>query len=110
MSGLSPVWWSRSRLDMTTRSAFDINDRLAKHFAEGQVFRIDHYLGKETVENLMVLRFANAIFEPLWNAKFIDNVHSRSRNPRASAPAPVTMNMRARCATWCRAICCKSSR
>jgi glucose-6-phosphate 1-dehydrogenase len=55
-------------------SAHDINDRLAKHFAEDQVFRIDHYLGKETVENLMVLRFANAIFEPLWNAKFIDNV------------------------------------
>ena len=55
-------------------SAKDINDRLAKHFVEDQVFRIDHYLGKETVENLMVLRFANAIFEPLWNAKFIDHV------------------------------------
>ncbi len=55
-------------------SAKDINDRLAKHFEEDQVFRIDHYLGKETVENLMVLRFANAIFEPLWNAKFIDHV------------------------------------
>src|SRR5271166_808506 len=55
-------------------SAHDINDRLAKHFEEDQVFRIDHYLGKETVENLMVLRFANAIFEPLWNAKFIDHV------------------------------------
>src|SRR5271163_4050805 len=55
-------------------SAKDINDRLAKHFDEDQIFRIDHYLGKETVENLMVLRFANAIFEPLWNAKFIDHV------------------------------------
>ncbi len=55
-------------------SARDINDRLARHFHEDQVFRIDHYLGKETVENLMVLRFANAIFEPLWNSKYIDNV------------------------------------
>lgn len=55
-------------------SARDINNRLSRHFHEDQVFRIDHYLGKETVENLMVLRFANAIFEPLWNSKFIDNV------------------------------------
>ena len=55
-------------------SAADINDRLARHFNEDQIFRIDHYLGKETVENLMVLRFANSIFEPLWNSKFIDNV------------------------------------
>ena len=55
-------------------SAKEINDRLGNHFHEDQVFRIDHYLGKETVENLMVLRFANAIFEPLWNSKFIDQV------------------------------------
>lgn len=43
-------------------------------FAEGQTYRIDHYLGKETVQNLMVLRFANSIFEPLWNQKYIDHV------------------------------------
>jgi glucose-6-phosphate 1-dehydrogenase len=43
-------------------------------FAESQTFRIDHYLGKETVQNLMVLRFANSIFEPLWNQKYIDHV------------------------------------
>src|ERR1700722_14320425 len=55
-------------------SASEINAELARHFDESQIFRIDHYLGKETVENLMVLRFANAIFEPLWNAKFIDHV------------------------------------
>jgi glucose-6-phosphate 1-dehydrogenase len=49
---------------------------LATHqvFAEKQVYRIDHYLGKETVQNLMVLRFANSIFEPLWNRNFIDHV------------------------------------
>jgi glucose-6-phosphate 1-dehydrogenase len=44
------------------------------HLGEEQVFRIDHYLGKETVQNLMVLRFANSIFEPLWNHKYIDHV------------------------------------
>lgn len=56
------------------RSANEINDQLASHFDESQIFRIDHYLGKETVENLMVLRFANAIFEPIWTARFIDHV------------------------------------
>ncbi len=55
-------------------SSTAINDRIAAHFAESQIFRIDHYLGKETVENLMVLRFANAIFEPLWTSRFIDHV------------------------------------
>ena len=55
-------------------SAAEINGQLAKHFDEGQIFRIDHYLGKETVENLMVLRFANAIFEPIWTARFVDHV------------------------------------
>jgi glucose-6-phosphate 1-dehydrogenase len=55
-------------------SAREINDQLARHFAESQIFRIDHYLGKETVENLMVLRFANSIFEPIWSARFIDHV------------------------------------
>ena len=55
-------------------SASEINDQLSRHFNEGQIFRIDHYLGKETVENLMVLRFANSIFEPIWNSGFIDHV------------------------------------
>jgi len=55
-------------------SSTAINDRIAAHFHESQIFRIDHYLGKETVENLMVLRFANAIFEPLWTSRFIDHV------------------------------------
>ena len=46
----------------------------ARAFAESQTYRIDHYLGKETVQNLLVLRFANSIFEPLWNQKYIDHV------------------------------------
>lgn len=56
------------------RSAQEVNATVARAFAEGQTFRIDHYLGKETVQNLMVLRFANSIFEPLWNHHHIDHV------------------------------------
>ncbi|HJR20333.1 MAG TPA: glucose-6-phosphate dehydrogenase, partial [Dongiaceae bacterium] len=51
-----------------------INEAVGKVFAEGQIYRIDHYLGKETVQNLMVLRFANSLFEPLWNRTHIDHV------------------------------------
>jgi len=51
-----------------------LNELLARHFAEDDVFRIDHYLGKETVQNILILRFANTIFEPLWNRKYIDYV------------------------------------
>jgi glucose-6-phosphate 1-dehydrogenase len=55
-------------------SACQINATIGHVFHESQIFRIDHYLGKETVQNLMVLRFANSIFEPLWNHKYIDHV------------------------------------
>ncbi len=55
-------------------SARQENADLAAAFAEKQIYRIDHYLGKETVQNLLVLRFANSIFEPLWNQKYIDHV------------------------------------
>ena len=55
-------------------SAAAINDELGTVFAEGNIFRIDHYLGKETVQNLMALRFANALFEPLWNNAHVDHV------------------------------------
>jgi glucose-6-phosphate 1-dehydrogenase len=51
-----------------------LNRRLAEAFAEEQIYRIDHYLGKETVQNLMVLRFANGIFEPVWNRRYVDHV------------------------------------
>jgi len=55
-------------------SARAVNDAIGRHFPESHVYRIDHYLGKETVQNLMALRFANALFEPLWNAAHIDHV------------------------------------
>ena len=56
------------------QSARELNQMLGERFAESEVFRIDHYLGKETVQNLLALRFANGIFEPIWNRQFIDHV------------------------------------
>jgi glucose-6-phosphate 1-dehydrogenase len=56
------------------QTAKELNAFLLKRFAEKQLYRIDHYLGKETVQNMMVFRFANYIFEPLWNNSFIDHV------------------------------------
>ncbi|HEY0506192.1 MAG TPA: glucose-6-phosphate dehydrogenase [Lysobacter sp.] len=55
-------------------SADAINDALGQVFSESQIYRIDHYLGKETVQNLTALRFSNALFEPLWKAEHIDHV------------------------------------
>ena len=55
-------------------SARALNRIIGEHFEEHQVFRIDHYLGKETVQNLMALRFANMLYEPLWNSAFVDHV------------------------------------
>jgi glucose-6-phosphate 1-dehydrogenase len=55
-------------------SAVKLNKFLQKRFLEKQIFRIDHYLGKETVQNIMAFRFANTIFEPVWNNKYIDHI------------------------------------
>ncbi|MBM3859621.1 MAG: glucose-6-phosphate dehydrogenase [Verrucomicrobia bacterium] len=55
-------------------TARELNRVLTNAFAEPEVFRIDHYLGKETVQNILSMRFANAIFEPLWNQKYVDHV------------------------------------
>jgi glucose-6-phosphate 1-dehydrogenase len=55
-------------------SSREINDTVATAFTEDRIFRIDHYLGKETVQNILALRFGNSFFEPVWNARGIDNV------------------------------------
>jgi glucose-6-phosphate 1-dehydrogenase len=55
-------------------SARELNEEVEEHFEEREIFRIDHYLGKETVQNLLALRFANGIFEPIWNRQFVDHV------------------------------------
>ncbi|EIE52266.1 glucose-6-phosphate dehydrogenase [Salipiger aestuarii] len=58
--------------DLETARA--LNEELAQHFHEDQIYRIDHYLGKETVQNLMAVRFGNMLFEPLWNAQYVDHI------------------------------------
>jgi glucose-6-phosphate 1-dehydrogenase len=55
-------------------SAKGLNDEIRRYFDEAQIYRIDHYLGKETVQNILALRFANGIFEPVWNQHFVDHV------------------------------------
>jgi glucose-6-phosphate 1-dehydrogenase len=55
-------------------SAVALNAELQEYFAESEIFRIDHYLGKESVQNMLALRFSNGIFEPIWNRQFIDHV------------------------------------
>lgn len=59
---------------MDYASAKKLNHQLQSYFNESQIYRIDHYLGKESVQNLMVFRFANSVFEPLWNRNYIDHV------------------------------------
>lgn len=70
--------WSRLIVEkpfgVDLSSAQKLNAELREVFGEDQIYRIDHYLGKETVQNILVLRFANQIFEPLWNQKYIDHV------------------------------------
>jgi glucose-6-phosphate 1-dehydrogenase len=56
-------------------SAIQLNQTLLRGFREEQIFRIDHYMAKETVQNILVFRFANAIFEPVWNRRYIDSIH-----------------------------------
>ena len=56
------------------QTARELNRRMHEVLDENQMYRIDHYLGKETVQNIMVFRFANAVFEPIWNRLYVDHV------------------------------------
>src|SRR6185503_15643397 len=55
-------------------SALELNSEISSAFDESQIFRIDHYLGKETVQNIQVMRFANGILEPVWNRRYVEHV------------------------------------
>jgi len=61
-------------IGVNAQSAIDINTSVAKAFDEDNIFRVDHYLGKDGVQNLLALRFGNALFEPLWNSRYIEQV------------------------------------
>jgi hypothetical protein len=80
-------------------SAREINRVVRSVFREEQAFRIDHYLGKPSVQNLMALRFGNALFEPLWRARPSPTSRSPSPRPSASAPAATSTAAPGRCAT-----------
>ncbi|OGE78189.1 MAG: glucose-6-phosphate dehydrogenase [Candidatus Doudnabacteria bacterium RIFCSPHIGHO2_01_FULL_46_14] len=64
------------------KSAKKLDETLEKYFSESQIYRIDHYLGKETVQNILTVRFANSIFEPIWNRKYIDHIQISSLEER----------------------------
>ena len=74
----TPLAWRRIIVEKPfghdVASARELNRLLHAHFSEHQVFRIDHYLGKETVQNLLVFRFGNGMFEPIWNRRYIDHI------------------------------------
>ena len=92
-------------------SSREINDAVAAAFPEERTFRIDHYLGKETVQNLLALRFANSMFEPLWNCgPYRPCPDHASPRPSGSRGAAIIMTAPARCATWSRTTCCSCSR
>ena len=74
-------------------------------FREHQVFRIDHDLAKETVQNILAMRYANAIFEPLWNRRYVDHVESRLPSPWVSSIVARSSSKPARFATSCRITC-----
>jgi glucose-6-phosphate 1-dehydrogenase len=78
MSTPSPDTWRRVVIEKPfghdLQSARELNDVVSKVFPPDSVFRIDHYLGKETVQNILALRFANQMFEPIWNAHYVDHV------------------------------------
>lgn len=84
----------------------EIDDAVADAFDERQVFRIDHYLGKETVQNLIALRFGNAIFEPLWNNLTIDHVQITVGETVGVGDRWPYYDEYGACGTWCRTICC----
>jgi len=78
LTGDTPVGWRRVVVEKPfgrdLESARDLNAQLRGFLHESQIYRIDHYLGKETVQNLLVFRFANGIFEPIWNRRYVDHV------------------------------------
>ena len=90
-------------------SAKALNRDIKAVLAENQIYRIDHYLGKETVQNIMVFRFDNAIFEPIWNRRYIDHVQITNAETVGVECAGDTLTPRARCATWCPTTSCSCS-
>ena len=84
----------REALRARPRVRAALNRQLAADLAETQIYRIDHYLGKETVQNILVFRFANGIFEPIWNRRYVDHVQITVAETSASRSAAATTTRR----------------
>src|SRR5690606_39287380 len=88
--------WSRVVIEKPfghdLRSAEELNRVVNSVFPEESVFRIDHYLGKETVQNILALRFANELYEPIWNNHYVDHVQIPMPKKSALAGAPAINN------------------
>ena len=91
------------------QSALDLNAVLAGSFQESQIFRIDHYLGKETVQNILAFRFANPIFEPLWNRRYVDCVTITVAEEVGVEHRGGYYDRAVPSATWCRTTSCNCS-
>ena len=101
-----PRYWRRVVFEKpfghSLESARALNTRVLRTLNEDQIFRIDHFLGKETVQNIMALRFANGMFEPIWNRDRIDHVQDdRGGDGRRGEPRQHSMRRQARFAIWC---------
>ena len=86
-------------------SAQELNGCIHGVFDESQVFRIDHYLGKETVQNILAFRFANGLFEPVWNRRYIDHVQITVAESIGIEARGGSTSRPARSATWSRRTC-----
>jgi len=82
-------------------SATELNSAISAAFGEEDIYRIDHYLGKEMLQNILVIRFANTIFEPLWNKNYIDHIQISAAE--SDGIGGVTMIRLGPCGTWSRA-------
>ena len=107
--GPGRAWSLKSRSATTSPSAVALDRELLRFLRPDQIYRIDHYLGKETVQNLLAFRFGNAIFEPLFNRQHVDHVQiTVAETVGMEGRRGAFYDHAGACATWCKTTCCSS--